>query len=266
GVQPRFEYDIISLSQTCAVLALKDGLVVLGTDWGVRYEENIDDENWLWQGKPPVGQSGDATGKPTYGYVVNDLEKADNKIFAAAENGIFVSEDKAVTWKAFGSIPTPVWALAYDARNKTLYAGTNDGVYASTVDSASWAQKGMAGEAAISLAVDPKNRTQVDSSSSVGSVTVIAGTSKGVKITRDGGATPWQELVLKDGEQAVQAVAIAAKDGTNDTVSYVIALGTSAGGELFQNFSVSAQAKASGELEKSQLSLVGTPELIGLHK
>ncbi len=247
GKKPEFEGDFISLNQICDIVAMKDGRVIVATDFGVQVEKNIDDSSVAWIGTPAVGTAGESIGALTFGHVVNDLQMADGKLFAADDNGVFVSPsadadaDKiGIKWEAFGSLSSPVWALAYDARNKTIYAGTNDGVYASPIDSANWSQKGMAGEAAISLAIDP--------SVPVGTVTVIAGTPKGVKITRDGAT--WQDIALTSGEQAVEAVAIASKDN-GDLVDYAVSFGTT-GGESLQVFHLNrVQAEPQTDLQSS---------------
>lgn len=244
GVPPRFDMDFISLSQTCDILALQNGTVVLATDRGIRYKADVENPNLKWEGKPDIGQTGAASGKPTYGYVVNRLIKAGDKIFAAAENGLFVSKDSAATWQAFGTIKAPIWTLALDSRNNVLYAGNEDGVSASPVDSAAWTPIAITGPV-VSLAVDPLTD---DPQTQDHEVTILAGTPTGVKISRDGGKTQ-QDVAIASGQQPVQAVALVSQTSGN-LIEYTIDIGTPAG-EIFQQFPVAVQQVQQGATTQS---------------
>jgi hypothetical protein len=234
GKRPEFSGDFISLNEICDISARADGRVIVATDFGIQVEDNIDDATWSWKGTPAVGKTGEEEGYVTFGHVVNkllDLQPIDGteKIFAAVDNGVFVSVDKGVSWTKFGTQTAPVFALAYDARNKQLYIGDGVGISAASIeDGNSFAAVGNVATAVLAIAIDPNTP--------VASVTIVAGTPTGMVITRDGGVT-WTKLALPGGDREVRALGLVSTS-TSTNVNYGIALGTS-GGELFRSFKVS---------------------------
>jgi len=251
GTKPRFPGDIISLNQMCDVYVSKGGRIIVATDFGVWTEADIDDhadnDNFSWKGTPPSGTTQDqieSDGYLTYGKVVNELAVVEDdsgnvsKVFAGTAyeftdmvyGDVYVSEDKGATWKKFGSLDEPVYALDYDARNRKLYAGTETGLWVRSIDGdEGWSQKGLS-DPVISVAVDP--------ASPIAKMTIIAGTPAGAKISRDGGES-FSALELPGGTQEVQSVAISARK-SGDTVRYGISLGSNKG-QLFQMPVVGAQ-------------------------
>jgi photosystem II stability/assembly factor-like uncharacterized protein len=109
-----------------------------------------------------------------------------NKVYALTSNGVFVSNDGALSWNdANAGLDTPynLSVLALDAGNPgTLYAGLsyNGRLFKSTDGGASWAAFSLPGNSAVNtLSVDPRN-----------SGTLYAGTSFGLFKTTDG-ASSW---------------------------------------------------------------------------
>ena len=230
GRKPKIDGDIVSFNRICDIVSLSDGTLIVATDIGIRTEKNIDDGEMNWFGGFKNGSVTD----PTQGNVVNDLEVVDNKVFAATDAGVFVSED-GITWDSFGGSET--YAIAYDKNNDLLYAGTESGISKAAVSSdGNWESAGIE-QAVVSIAVDKKH-------SSVGSTTVIASSVSGdtgsVQISRNGG-TSWNEISLGnvDNVDAISSVALASTEVAGG-VEYRIALGSNTGSELFATKIVSA--------------------------
>jgi hypothetical protein len=239
-----FQNDFVSLNQTCDIIALESGRVIAAMDFGVIVEKDVENGKDVWVGIPADGVDRVELGALTFGHVVNDLIEADGKIFAATDTQVFVSsaEQGGIGWSEFGEQIGPVWALDYDARNKKIYAATEDGLFVSSVDSPSWTSAGIT-EPVISVAVDPK--------SPVGQVAIVAGTPTGAKITRNNGET-WNTLALTGGDQAVEHVAIVARE-VGGNVKYGVAFGADSG-ELFQEVTVGAQTIEAAEEAATSLS------------
>lgn len=233
GVRPHFEGDFVSLNRICDIIVKEDGRVFAATDFGVKVEENIDDSEIKWLGTPPVGKTGPEVGALTFGHVTHDIELVGDRVFAAADHGVFVSADGGIRWERFGDMPGPAYALAYDARNQAIYAGTEQGLYSSSSESAAWAEAGVR-EPVVDVAIDP--------SAPLGTTTIIAGTAEGdgqgaIQVSRDGGAK-WSRLSLANLDNAgeINTIALVAKPtvtAVSSGVTYGIAIGTSSGGELF---------------------------------
>lgn len=78
-------------------------------------------------------------------------------IFAATEQGVYISTDNGNTWNLSGITGIDVRALAID-NNGDLYAGTwGLGVYKSTDNGANWSAAGLANYAVNSIVVDSNN-------------------------------------------------------------------------------------------------------------
>jgi hypothetical protein len=253
GAPAPSDHAFVSLHEVCDVVARKDGRVIIGTDWGVYVEQNIDNGSVnLWIGKPADGKTGADVGALTYGHVVNKLvdvmafDSATDMIFAAADHGVFKSVDGGIHWEQFGDITGPVYALAYDARNKILFAGTENGVSSSPIDAANWKPVGSIASPVLSLAIDP--------SAPLASTTILAGTPTGISIMRDGAT--WAKIMLQGGDQPVEALGMLTK-AEGDTVKYGIGIGTSLG-ELFRTFKVMAMSSAPAEEPKADTLPPGT--------
>lgn len=267
GVTARIVNDIISLSQICDILPMSDGRVIVATDFGVLVEKNIADTDTIWIGKPgpynevpgacpdgfncykgidvdfdqsqqtpadvPAAMSVNAL---TFGHIVNDLELAGTAVFAAADNGVFKSTDGGLTWQAFGSIAGPVLSLAFDSRDK-IYAGTASGLNSSSVSAANWQTVSEFSGPALAIALDPHV--------AIGQTVIMVGTTDGVKISRNGG-TSWSTLnTLAGNRSAVETLTIASKQAAdNGSISYGIAIGTVAGSEFSEEFSIRAEPTA----------------------
>jgi len=231
GRLPQIDGDIISFNRICDIVSLSDGRLIVATDNGIRTEMNIDDDKLEWHGGFKNGSVTDAT----QGHVVNDLEVVGNKVFAATEIGIFVSED-GTTWNSLGGAET--YALAYDENNDLLYAGSEAGISKAAATSADvWETLKGIEKAVVAIAVDKKH-------SSVASTTVIASSVDGdtgsVQISRNGG-TSWNEISLGNVENVdvISTLALASTEVAGG-VEYQIALGSNTGSVLFAKKVVSA--------------------------
>ncbi len=238
GSKARFTGDIISLNQVCDVFVSEDGWAIVATDFGVQVEKNLDNnqdnDEFVWIGTPYEGATQeeiDAAGVLTYGKIVNDIEVITDdsgkiqKVFAAVADPydttsgyVYVSEDGGIHWKEFGTVEVPAYALAYDARNHKLYAGTELCLAVAELDSENWNCTNL-NEPVISIAIDP--------SSPAGKMTIMAGTPKGVQISRDGG-NDWSSISIKGGEAAVESLAIYPEQAGGG-VNYHIMIGSTAG-------------------------------------
>lgn len=233
-----FNGDFISLNGICDVV-VKGKRVIVATDFGVQTEVNIDNDKLSWYGSPDEGHSGSEYGFLTFGHVVNDLELAGQKAFAAADNGIFVSPASGdgadylgVTWDQFsssGQAPAaPVYALAYSESGDTIYAGASNGLFKSSVSSPKW-EKIFGEDVVTSIALDP-----------VSTSTIIAATPAGARITRNGGES-WTKISDTAGVEKVAMFSEKKGEGAG----YAVAIGT-AGGLQHQEFYVAKTASAGG--------------------
>ncbi len=252
GHKKNFDGDLISMNQICDMAVRDDGRLFVGTDYGVVLVTNADKEH------PVVAYVNDELsaaelfeiGYLTFSHVVNDLQMVGDKVYAALDQGVVVSED-GVKWENTGfhssavaldgnnrENQNPVWALAYDSRNKVLYAGHEKGIkYLDTTASSEcsddpdmpcdsgWKDLSMPSETpVISLAVDPSAPTNT--------VAVLAGTPDGLMVTRDRGLT-WSQIQLGNGGQAVTALALDSVSA-GSTVQYKLMVGTSTGKQFFR--------------------------------
>lgn len=150
-------------------------------------------------GRPSEGQTAESSGYLTFGHVVDDVICVDidscSKAFAAADNGIFVSNDGGETWTSFGEVSSRAYELKI--LGDTIYAATESGIYQSPIASAGWVKMGVDSKV-LSLAIDP----------TVGKFgrMLIAATEDGMVVTRDSGAT-WSAMNV-DGISAGDSVAL----------------------------------------------------------
>ncbi len=124
---------------------------------------------------------------------------------ASAEDGIFASTDRGVSWRAwnFGLIDLNVNALAW-ATPELVFAGTESGIFRSRNGGRAWRALPFPMELApvISLQLSP----DFDSDR-----TLYAGTEEqGLLMTRDGGAS-WEAVTLPVDGEAVNAMAWTAR-------------------------------------------------------
>lgn len=215
--------EFVSLNQVCDIISKENGVVIVATDVGVRVDKNIDDNVLEFDtlAVPAVGADIEKTGLLTYGHVVNDLEEAGSRVFAGADNGVFVSEDDGIHWKKFGSITESVYALSYDAIGKKIYAGTTHGLKVSPAD----------GEGSFT---DIGSQTKLITAIAVDKAIIVVGTDVGAEISRDGGAT-WSSIGQVTGQVEALALESFVEAGK---VSYGIAFGTAAGEEISSKFQI----------------------------
>jgi len=101
------------------------GLSAAGGDlltWvGGMYRSTDNAESWLPVTLPDVGTS----------YTTNDLLKAEDQLFAATNQGVFLSTDYGADWFSFTDGLSEKGGLVNSLANRTddLYAGTGDGVW-----------------------------------------------------------------------------------------------------------------------------------------
>lgn len=214
GVEPR-KGVLTSANRICDVIATKEGRLIVATDYEVLVEENMDDGKIEWK---------DNKTTPFYKHVVNDIEMVGGKVFAAADNGVFVSDDNGLNWSEFGAMPGgEAYSISSDG-NATIIVAAENGVYSSSTTAASWKELGIGG---------PATKAVIDPFSAAGSPTIIAATPAGIKITRDGGAN-WASIKpsgLGEAETAITALSLVAKRvDANNTISYGIGIGTTTGG------------------------------------
>ena len=120
---------------------------------------------------------------------------------ASAEDGIFASTDRGVSWRGwnFGLIDLNVNALAW-ATPELAFAGTESGIFRSRNGGRAWRALPFPMDLApvISLQLSPDFASDQ---------TLYAGTEEhGLQVTRDGGAT-WQAVALPVDGEAVNAMA-----------------------------------------------------------
>ena len=120
---------------------------------------------------------------------------------ASAEDGIFASTDRGVSWRGwnFGLIDLNVNALAW-ATPELAFAGTESGIFRSRNGGRAWRALPFPMDLApvISLQLSPDFASDQ---------TLYAGTEEhGLQLTRDGGAT-WQAVALPVDGEAVNAMA-----------------------------------------------------------
>jgi|GEM_PF-1662486 len=260
----KIDEQVIGLNQTCDMVT-NGKYVVVAMDWGVFVDIDLEDGSHVWNGFPPEGGKGSDAGvqKPMFGHVVNDLQKAGEKIFAGADNGVFVSpptqsslpataEHPAETyygirWQNFGGLSGPVFALAYDEDNHILYAGNDSGLHYAKVgsgNSTTWDDYEISGYEAfmnpggtvISIAIDEAS----------GGNTIVVGTTEGIMVTRDRGAN-WSIVELAGGAQPVEALTIKTESSGSGN-KYRFAIGTPKARIVTDPFYVGETAFAGGTI------------------
>jgi photosystem II stability/assembly factor-like uncharacterized protein len=142
-------------------------------------------------------------GGPVFDVVV--APSAHRTLYAAAESGVYRSDDAAAHWHpAWEGLPSLVRALAVDPSEAgTVYAGTwgVDTVIASvykTVDhGATWTPLGVSGESFSDIAVDPHDPARI-----------LVAAHASLFRSEDGGAT-WSRVSLDPGTSAALFVSVA---------------------------------------------------------
>jgi len=211
---------IAAMGQVCDMIAMEGGRLIIAYDQGIVATENIEafisnPRNSPWVGMPKKGESAEQNGYVNK-TVAHDLEQAAGKIFAATNKGVYVNTDgTGKSWASFagGSLDAskPVYSLAYDPKSGLIFAGSDNGVHVTSIDAANWVKtdasssEGVLNDKVFSLSVDPAYNQDI-----TGPV-VIAGTDKGIAVTRDGGAF-WSKLDAEFSTSLgeVRSVAIAA--------------------------------------------------------
>jgi len=227
GVKASHKKQLVSFNQVCDIEVGSGGRLLIASDNGTFMLSDVDaymadSPEVSFVGRPTDESKAAEEGKLTYKHVVDDLECVDancDKVFAATDSGVLVSEDGGATWADFGSIGSKAFKLL--KMGEKLYAATESGVYETDISSASWKSMGL-GESSKSLAIDPNE-------SASGHRMLIAGTDSGVYVTRDSGAT-WS-LIDAAGSEASKAVAIstmAAKSGSGKLVTVMMGSGKTA--------------------------------------
>ncbi len=204
GVEASHPKQITNLKQVCDLEVSNSGRLIVATDMGILTIKNVQalrdkKAEAGVVGRPAKGETAESSGYLTFGHVVDDVICADSdscsKAFAAADNGVFVSNDGGEIWAAFGTLS----ARAYELKilGDTIYAATESGVYQSPIASAEWSRMGVDSKV-LSLAIDP----------TVGKFgrMLIAATEDGMVVTRDSGAT-WSAMNV-DGISAGDSVAL----------------------------------------------------------
>ncbi len=214
--------DIINLNQVCDILKIGDR-VLLATDFGVMVDENITDSELKWVGKLKAGVDGASVGALTFGHVVNDLIKVEDRVFAATDAGVVVSNDPArvgIGWAQAGTVNGPVYALAYNPTSKKIYAATETGVYEASAEGTSqtWTQLGSVG-AATAIAVDAGTTGE--------STKIFAATSSGLQVSRDDGKT-WTSVPMFASGSAIHAISMA-NVPSGDRMKYAIMIAADSG-------------------------------------
>lgn len=268
GDKKDFDGDLVSLNQVCDIVVIGDTRLLVATDYGVMVASGFKNDIPVWMGVPDPALSAEEMAQDPYGFltfshVVNDLQMVGDKVYAALDQGVVVSKN-GIHWDNTGFFTSavaldgnnrenqnPVWALAYDSRNKVLYAGHEKGIkyFDTTADSdcdpdnpdmpcdSGWKDLSMPSETpVISLAVDPSAPTNT--------VAILAGTPDGLMVTRDRGLT-WSQIQLGNGGEAVTAMALDSVSA-GSTVQYKLMVGTSTGKQFFRTPYVDKESTGTG--------------------
>ncbi|MBT3182541.1 MAG: hypothetical protein HN337_08560 [Deltaproteobacteria bacterium] len=226
GVKASHKHQVVSLNQICDIAIGANGRFIVGTDDGAFSIKSIDafragEEGAKVVGHPSDKDNADAEGFLSYNHVVDDLECIDtdcNKVFAATDRGVLVSENGGETWSDFGGLSSRPYKIEH--LGQILYAATESGVYESDVSSASWESMGI-DYATKSIAIDP-NEGQFGRM-------IIASTDQGVFVTRDSGDN-WSTIEAS-GTEPSRDVAIStmpAKSGGGKLVTVMLGSGKKA--------------------------------------
>ncbi|MBI4212182.1 MAG: hypothetical protein HY540_06045 [Deltaproteobacteria bacterium] len=227
-LQPGTKIDeVVSLGQACDVIAEASGRVLIATDVGVYTVRNIDQYDdpakAEFVGAPAEGEKASVKGYLTYLAQAHDLEKVDSTYYAATSRGVFKSAD-GEKWEKVGEL-SAAFALSYDADAKMLYAGTANGISAISMTGGAWSSKGNPGGTVLSLAVDKY--------SPLASRTIIAGTSTGAYVSRNGGSS---FMTINGVEGEARSVALVAmpmvglcEGCTNNQIQYGLMIGSAKG-------------------------------------
>ncbi|MFH1874714.1 MAG: hypothetical protein ABH859_05970 [Pseudomonadota bacterium] len=205
--------DIVALGQVCDMIVKPDGRMIVAFDYGLAINNNID----AFIAKPGDSPWQSGAESDVSATVAHDLEEVGNKIYAATNKGVYVNDGSSNSWQPFigGEVneSTPVYSLAYNERSNQIYAGGANAVYVTAADSANWTKtQDNLGGLVLSLAVDPYAPAEKP--------VVVAGTSSGLAITRNGGNS-WSKLTSPAATDLaeVRSVALAAKE-ENGNISY----------------------------------------------
>ncbi len=226
GVKASHEHQVVSLNQICDIEIGANGRFIVGTDDGAFTIRDIDafragNADVKVIGHPSSEANADSEGLLTYKHVVDDIECIDtdcNKVFAATDRGVLVSEDGGETWSEFGGLSSRAYKITH--LGQMLYAATEGGVFETDLSSASWESMGLE-YSAKSVAIDP-NEGQFGRM-------VIASTDQGVFVTRDSGDS-WSTIEAA-GDTASRDVAIStmpAKSGGGKLITVMLGSGKKA--------------------------------------
>lgn len=248
GVKASHKKQLVSFNQVCDIAIGSNGRFIIASDNGTFMLSDVDaymadSPDVSFVGRPTDESKAAEEGMLAYKHVVDDLECVDancDKVFAATDSGVLVSENGGATWAEFGSLGHKAFKLL--RMGEKLYAATEGGVYETDISSASWNSMGLS-ESTKSLAIDPNE-------SASGHRMLMAGTDSGVYVTRDSGAT-WS-VIDAAGSEASKAVAIsamAAKSGSGKLVTVMMGSGkTAVYGQTTVNM-ISSSATASEEAD-----------------
>lgn len=163
-----------------------NGNILAGTWGGKLYRSEDDGETWT-----------QINNGMSVGFIWAIQVNASGDIFAATEQGVYISTDNGDSWNLSGISGIDVRALAIDS-NGELYAGTwGLGVYKSTDNGANWSAVGL-----TNLAV---NSIVIDSNNDVYAATFGFGIHKSTN-----GGTSWSEL--SNGYAHIWALGITSQD------------------------------------------------------
>ncbi|HPQ80430.1 MAG TPA: hypothetical protein PLZ86_01765 [bacterium] len=204
---PHSKYNknrIVGFNQFCDIAVGKGGRFIAATDTGAFTIANIDDYMPL-TGISDRQKEIKGHGSVLFGHVVDDIECLDDECMtalAATDTGVFKSVDGGESWEAFGSMNAAAFSIA--VLGDQVFAGTEDGVYSSGLAQGSWTKLGLAGFKVFALAVDPNMGPF--------GVMLLAGTDRGVQVTRDTGKN-WSAVEAAGSEESL-SVAIASAPGS----------------------------------------------------
>lgn len=240
---------IVGFNQFCDIAVGKGGRFIAATDTGAFSIANI--ESFM----PLVGvdkRQKEIKGHSSvlYKHVVDDIECLDDECMtalAATDEGVFKSADGGESWEQFGSIGVRAFSLAI--LGEQVFAGTEDGVFVADKAQGSWTKLGLSGVKVFSLAIDPN----------VGpfGVMLLAGTDRGVQVTRDTGKS-WSAIeAAGSGESLSVAIASAPSSPGKKTIGVMVGSGSSIiGGKT--EVSVTSQGVVS---ESSAIAVKTVPAL-----
>lgn len=189
GRKANFDGDFVGLRQVCDIVVTSSSRVVVAYDEGVAYNDHVDkhieersNESYAWQGVRRNGEGGNVLSD----HIVSDLVDTGAAIYAAADNGVWMSSDDAETWSDVGSLGLFANSVEVDGTN--VYAGAKEGIY--LYRDGTWKKQTSFSEGVLSLKRDPAEKG-----------VIYAGTDNGLYVSRDDGKT-WTR-VLTGAEEGI---------------------------------------------------------------